>query len=38
MTLNIVAKFEGKLTFAVKNDKEFGKFLPHHLKTSKFRL
>ena len=38
MALNIDAKFEGKLTFAFKNDEQFGKFSPEHLKTSKFRL
>ena len=38
MALNIDAKFEGKLTFAFKNDKEFGKFSPEHLEVSKFGL
>ena len=36
MSLNNDAKLEGRLTFAFKNDKEFGKFLPEHLKVSKF--
>ena len=36
MSPNIDAKFEGKLTFAFKNDKEFGKFSPEHSKASKF--
>ena len=38
MALNIDAKFEGKLTFAFKNDEEFGKFSPQHLKVSKLGL
>ena len=35
MALNIDATFEGKLTCALKIDKEFSKFLPEHVRKSK---
>ena len=39
MVLNIDVEFEGKLTFAFKNDiRNLGKFSPEHLKVSKFGL
>ena len=38
MTLKSDAKFKGKLTCSLKNDKEFGKFSCEQLKVGKFAL
>ena len=38
MTLKSDAKFEEKVTCGLKNDEEFGKFSPEHLKVSKLGL
>ena len=36
MTLKSDAKFKGKLTYAFKNDKEFGKFVQAEIMNSTF--
>ena len=38
MALESDAKFEKKLTCGLENNEEFGKFLPEHLKVSKFGI
>ena len=38
MALESDAKFEKKPTCGLENNEEFGKFLPEHLKVSKFGI